>query len=594
MFVRSRAKGLSRESGQVVVLFAILLPVLFGLGAIVLDIGNWYVHKRHLQTQVDAAALAAASGFSSCFFDPASANLGIASTALSYAGDTARDPSSTNQQVQTPGSVRVTLNSQRYWAAGDPATPTTTGYGATDPTVGDNSAGTPCATSTLDVKATDFDVPKLFSWLGIRPDIKAHARVEIHAVKEESGFLPLAVPEIDPNYVYAIFVDYRDERDSEALKVQPLKKDPSYCPPPGSPCTFPYSAWVTNTDVPRPRTQNAAVTLHPDAANSDGTGVVILVSKSDVAPRGRPQAPQRDLQPDADRPRPVLRRHGQRRLRRRGVRAGTGVHPQLRDEQCTADRRPAAAPRREPRRHGVHRPHRSREPLRPVLRERGQRLHGGRHRKGRLWRADDARERRSEEEAESGRLLRGSRTPGLGPSSTNGTVSTWTGTLPVPEVGGPQVLTLELAGQDLRHQLQQPQQRDLWQGRHGVRDGRQFRSGRLRQAHGVGAERLDDLPRREWSFGCELDPAWQLLLLGHRGARRAAGAEAVEQPQHRPTLWEQGGPQGRHRDRQPQRLAPLRRGQDAGGLVLERLLHDLWPELTTSGARRSRPCAPRA
>ena len=103
MFVKPREKGFSREAGQVVVLFAILLPVIFGLGAIVLDIGNWYVHKRHLQTQVDAAALAAAPSFSSCFFDPAAANLAIASTALSYAGDTARDPSSVNQQVQTAG-----------------------------------------------------------------------------------------------------------------------------------------------------------------------------------------------------------------------------------------------------------------------------------------------------------------------------------------------------------------------------------------------------------------------------------------------------------------------------------------------------------
>ena len=221
----------------------------FGLGAIVLDIGNWYVHKRHLQTQVDAAALAAAPSFTGCFHDAAAANLAIASTALSYAGDTARDPDSVNLQVQEPNDVRVTLNSQRYWAAGDPVTPTTTGYGSTATAVGDNSAGTPCATSTLDVKATDVDVPKLFSWLGIRPDIKAHAKVEIHRVKEESGFLPLAVPEIDPNFAYAIFVDYAKNGTQTPLKVQRLKKDATY-----GGATFPYSAWVTNTDSPGPRT----------------------------------------------------------------------------------------------------------------------------------------------------------------------------------------------------------------------------------------------------------------------------------------------------------------------------------------------------
>ena len=36
------------ERGQVVVLFALLLPMLLAFGVIVLDIGNWYVHKRHL------------------------------------------------------------------------------------------------------------------------------------------------------------------------------------------------------------------------------------------------------------------------------------------------------------------------------------------------------------------------------------------------------------------------------------------------------------------------------------------------------------------------------------------------------------------
>ena len=86
----------------------------------------------------------------------------------------------------------------------------------------------------LDVKATDVDVPKLFSWLGIRPDIKAHARVEIHEVKEESGFLPLAVPEIDPNFVYAIFVDYRDRRDSDATQGAAVEERPQLLPTTGT------------------------------------------------------------------------------------------------------------------------------------------------------------------------------------------------------------------------------------------------------------------------------------------------------------------------------------------------------------------------
>ena len=401
MYVKPHEKSFSHETGQVVVLFAILLPVIFGLGAIVLDIGNWYVHKRHLQTQVDAAALAAASGFSGCFFDPTSANLGIASTALSYAGDTARDPSSVNQQVETPGSVRVTLNSQRYWAAGDPATPTTTGYGiATDP-VGDNSAGTPCDTSTLDVKATDFDVPKLFSWLGIRPDIKAHARVEIHEVKEESGFLPLAVPEIDPNFVYAIFVDYAKDGTQPGvggtpLAVQELKKDATY-----GGAGFPYSAWVPKTELEVP--DNTKVTLHPNPTYSDGTGVVILVSKSDTPPSKTGTLNQICNQTPTDL---VQCYAGTGSTGYDGAATGQGLafihsfalggapaQPLLRD--VTLDSMVCPPGSQEPGTSG------------PVLRERRQGLHRRSHRKGGFRPGDLAAERRSQEQAEPGWLLRG-------------------------------------------------------------------------------------------------------------------------------------------------------------------------------------------
>ena len=273
MHVSGRRLRAARESGQVVVLFGLLLPMILAMGAVVMDIGNWYVHKRHLQTQVDAAALAAAPSFTGCFHDAASANSAIADTALAYAGDTARNSTSVNQQIQVPGAVRVTLNSQRYWEAGDPTSPSTNGYGTTTTPVGDSSAGTPCATSTLDVKATDVDVPKLFSWLAIRPDIKAHARVEIHKVKEEMGFLPLAVPEIDPNFVYAIFVDYNQTGTQTPIRVQELKKDSTY-----GGATFPYSAWVPKTEFEAPGNTQVAL------PGNTPTGVVILVSKSDVAP----------------------------------------------------------------------------------------------------------------------------------------------------------------------------------------------------------------------------------------------------------------------------------------------------------------------
>ena len=72
-----RLRGLAsstRERGQVVVLFALLLPVILGIGSIVVTIGNWYVHKKHLQTLVDAGAFAGGTEFTGCFQTPDGAN----------------------------------------------------------------------------------------------------------------------------------------------------------------------------------------------------------------------------------------------------------------------------------------------------------------------------------------------------------------------------------------------------------------------------------------------------------------------------------------------------------------------------------------
>src|SRR5947209_2363240 len=54
------------ERGAVLVIFALLAPVLVAFLIYVIDVNNWNEHKRHLQVQVDSAALAAAAGFQPC------------------------------------------------------------------------------------------------------------------------------------------------------------------------------------------------------------------------------------------------------------------------------------------------------------------------------------------------------------------------------------------------------------------------------------------------------------------------------------------------------------------------------------------------
>ena len=257
------------ERGQVVVLFALLIPMLLALGAIVMDVGHWYVLKRHLQTQVDAAALAGATKFVGCSFqfgNPAAANQAIKVTALSYAGDRNRDPAASNPQLADPIDVHAVLNSDRYWDEGDPvddAALATTHDNTMDPDGNPATPGTPCETKTLDVKATEHDAPLLWGLLPATPSPKTKAKVEIRQIREQMRMLPFAVPEVDPAAVVALFVD-EDAAGGEVVDWQHLGQfdDPD----------LPYSEWHTyagQEDV---------------SVGSDNIGVVILVSKENPSP----------------------------------------------------------------------------------------------------------------------------------------------------------------------------------------------------------------------------------------------------------------------------------------------------------------------
>ena len=84
------------ERGGIMVMSAVMIPVFLLLTALVMDVGNWYTHKRQLQGRADAGALAAgveyARNWKACVqtSDPtlrASTALEIADAARKYAGD---------------------------------------------------------------------------------------------------------------------------------------------------------------------------------------------------------------------------------------------------------------------------------------------------------------------------------------------------------------------------------------------------------------------------------------------------------------------------------------------------------------------------
>ena len=200
-----------REGGQVVVFFALLLPVILTIGSVVVSVGDWYVHKKHLQTLADAGVFASGQEFTGCFQDPTLTNSNIAAAALRYAGDPTRDATTENRQLEDPQDAHVVLNSRAYWPNAGPATDGS-GYDYTDvstaadaPKLG--TPGGPCYNAYLDVKATEDKIPLLFKWLPSSPSPKSNARIEIHKILASTGLLPVAVPEVFPDKVAALFVD---------------------------------------------------------------------------------------------------------------------------------------------------------------------------------------------------------------------------------------------------------------------------------------------------------------------------------------------------------------------------------------------------
>jgi len=186
----------AREEGGILVFVGLLMPVILLFLALSVDIGNWWVHKRHLQLQVDAAALAGGALFGECFTDAAAANTAIQNEATRFGGGAG---SSYNAQVggASTGAVSLLYQSKTYPAGTVPPD--------------DTETQSPCETPSLmfDVKASEAGLPLIFQIPGLSDvtAISAHARVQLKLVEVQEGMLPVAVPDLRFTYVFATFVN---------------------------------------------------------------------------------------------------------------------------------------------------------------------------------------------------------------------------------------------------------------------------------------------------------------------------------------------------------------------------------------------------
>jgi Putative Flp pilus-assembly TadE/G-like len=201
------------ERGAVLVMVAILIVPIMLFAAFAVDVGHWWVHERHLQTQADAGVLAGALGP----WLPTCDETAIEGNARQYASDlgTGFNPQYTNE-----ANVHALLNSSDFWNNG--------GSDFSD-------GGTPCdllANATeddpafLDVKATESNLSNFFGSLpgfSVVPAINAHARVEVQAQSGGEGIKPIAVRD-DTAYQCAEIHRYSSASGAEILPVITLAR----------------------------------------------------------------------------------------------------------------------------------------------------------------------------------------------------------------------------------------------------------------------------------------------------------------------------------------------------------------------------------
>jgi Flp pilus assembly protein TadG len=185
MHVRPALSSRARdERGSILTIAAVTIPVFLLLTALVVDVGNWYTHKRQLQNKADAGALAAGVEYvarlKNCVSAPGTTGVAISEVAKRYAG--IDDPANAipgpeyNQTINMPSRLTVRIN-----ATSDTAADYSDGG---NPCV-DHTTGDDISTGGLwtDVKAREDQVGTIFGGFGLNLDhVTAQARVEVKPV----------------------------------------------------------------------------------------------------------------------------------------------------------------------------------------------------------------------------------------------------------------------------------------------------------------------------------------------------------------------------------------------------------------------------
>lgn len=200
------------ERGVALVITVAAMMAVLLVAAYAIDTAIWFVHARHLQTQADAAALAASQDYACT---PGTANTTadsqIVNTVHHYDGTGLSTPAVTNPynpQVPknpipaslydpTQHNIFSVVNKANYINQSEPndAAPGAAAW-----------SGSPCKDKAINVKMTETNLPSFFPF--VNPSyINREAQVSIEGVASEAGSLPLAVPFQAANVLHATLID---------------------------------------------------------------------------------------------------------------------------------------------------------------------------------------------------------------------------------------------------------------------------------------------------------------------------------------------------------------------------------------------------
>lgn len=177
------------EEGAILVTFAMSALLLLLVASFAIDVSNFYRHKRQLQTQADAAVLAAAGSLTSqC----------TAAGPLFASGEKFAGLASSPYNKPVAGAEAGTIS--HTWKTPDP-----------------------CDEGALEIEVAEDDVDWFFpltavaAFFGSGVDIKASARVELKRILGQKGTMPLAVEE--KAKIVGVWAWLVDEDTSPALPV---------------------------------------------------------------------------------------------------------------------------------------------------------------------------------------------------------------------------------------------------------------------------------------------------------------------------------------------------------------------------------------